>query len=215
MKIFFILLGLFLALFAIWMLWGWLSVRNIEEPKYTVKSSNKIYEIRTYKAHLIAKTTVEGKMNEALNKGFRRIAAFIFGKNSSQKSVAMTTPVRSQKNTPKVIAMTTPVSSKKTAPNQYTIAFVMPSEYTLKTLPMPLDEKVVIEAIPETNYAVLQFSGYVPENKAQKKIALLQESLKKEGILTQGEAIVSQYNPPWTPWFMRRNEIWIELASSF
>lgn len=209
MKTFWIVLLVLVALFGIWVLWGWLSVRNIEEPKYSVLSETDTYEIREYSPQLIAQTTVDGAMDDALNEGFRRIAAYIFGENSVKESVAMTAPVTTQKN--EEIAMTTPVQSTETESGRYTISFVMPSKYTLDTLPRPLNDQVLIQALPAKTYAVLTFSGYATENRVAKEMETLQNAVQTDELSLLAEPILSQYNPPWTPWFMRRNEIWIEI----
>lgn len=197
------------VLFGLWMLWGWLSVRNIEQPAYTVISTNDIYEVREYEPQLIAKVTVSGTMDSATNDGFRLIADYIFGNNTTQEAVAMTAPVTVQNSEP--IAMTVPVTSTESSDGTYVIAFVMPSKYTLETLPKPVNPQVVIEEVPSKTYAVLTFSGYTAEKKVNEKESALFEALQEDDVQNSGTATLSQYNPPWTPWFMRRNEIWVEL----
>lgn len=197
------------VLMGLWVLWGWLSVRNIEQPAYKVVSTNDIYEVREYEPQLIAKTTVTGTMDSATNNGFRLIADYIFGNNTTQEAVAMTAPVTVQDSEP--IAMTVPVTSTESSDGAYTIAFVMPSKYTLETLPKPVNPQVVIEEVPSKTYAVLTFSGYTAEKKVTEKESALFEALQADDIQNSGTATLSQYNPPWTPWFMRRNEIWVEL----
>lgn len=197
------------VLMGLWVLWGWLSVRNIEQPAYKVLSTNDIYEVREYEPQIIAKTTVTGTMDSATNDGFRLIADYIFGNNTTQEAVAMTAPVTVQNSEP--IAMTVPVTSTESSDGAYTIAFVMPSKYTLETLPKPVNSQVVIEEVPSKTYAVLTFSGYATEKNVAEKEKTLFDALKEEDVQNKGTATLSQYNPPWTPWFMRRNEIWVEL----
>lgn len=209
MKTLWIVLGILALLFALWVLWGWLSVRNIEEPKYTVLSETELYEIREYSPQLIAQTTVDGVMDDALNEGFRRIAAYIFGENAVKEPIAMTTPVTSQESEP--IAMTVPVQTTEENEKRYTIAFVMPSKYTLDTLPTPLNAQVLIKELPAKTYAILTFSGYATEKRVAEKTEALKKAVQDAELNVLAEPILSQYNPPWTPWFMRRNEIWIEV----
>lgn len=208
-KLFMILAIVLVVLFGLWMLWGWFSVRNIEQPTYKVISTNELYEVREYEPQLIAKVTVSGTMDSATNDGFRLIADYIFGNNTTQEAVAMTAPVTVQNSEP--IAMTVPVTSTEGSDGTYTIAFVMPSKYTLETLPKPVNPQVVIEEVPSKTYAVLTFSGYTGEKKVDEKEKILFEALQADDIQNSGTATLSQYNPPWTPWFMRRNEIWVEL----
>ena len=211
MKILKIISAVLALLFLAWILWGWLSVRNVEEPAYEVLSANDLYEVRKYAPVIIAKTTVEGEREAATNEGFRRIADYIFGNNTTSDSIAMTTPVTSQGS--EKIAMTTPVTSLENESGTQTIAFVMPSKYTLETLPKPVTDFVVIEEVPEKVYAVLRFSGWVSDEKVQKKKSELIEALEADDMTFNDAYTLSQYNPPWTPWFMRRNEIWIEVGS--
>lgn len=212
MKIIKIVLMVVVVLVGLWILWGWLSVRNIEEPKYEVISTNDIYEVRRYEPIIIAKTTVEGTREEATNEGFRRIADYIFGNNTVSEPIAMTTPVTSQKS--EIIAMTTPVTSLEDESGNHTITFGMPSKYTMETLPKPVTDFVTIEEVPEKTYAVLRFSGWVSDEKIQKKKDELISALKADKVEFDDSHTLSQYNPPWTPWFMRRNEIWVELRGS-
>lgn len=200
---------LILVLFVLWMLWGWLSVRNVEEPKYTVIESTEVYELRKYDPVIIAKTTVEGTRDEATNEGFRQIADYIFGNNTVKESIAMTTPVTSQGS--EKIAMTAPVTSAQDESGSFTTAFVMPSQYTMETLPKPVTDYVKIEEVPEKTYAVFSFSGYVWDAKVQNNLDELMKALETTDLNFEDSYTLSQYNPPWTPWFMRRNEIWVEV----
>lgn len=206
MKIVVIILIVILLL---WVLVGWLSVRNIEEPNYEVISTEYAYEVRTYDPVLIAKTTVEGTKDEATNEGFKRIADYIFGNNIASESIAMTTPVTAQNSEP--IAMTAPVTSLESGDGEYTIAFIMPSQYTMDTLPKPVKNNVILEEVPAKTYAVIKFSGYMTSAKEQRKKQALVDALEADGKAFNYSHILSQYDPPWTPWFMRRNEIWLEL----
>lgn len=207
-----VLLILLVVLFGLWMLWGWLSVRNVEEPNYSVVSTNDTYELREYDPVLIAKTTVEGTMEEATNEGFRRIADYIFGNNTKSEGIAMTAPVTVE-DQGEPIAMTVPVTSTASEAGSYTIAFVMPSKYSLENIPKPNNSNVVLEEVPSRTIAVLTFSGYVTEAKTNENKARLLEALTLNGLTNDGTYTLSQYNPPWTPWFMRRNEIWIEVET--
>jgi len=220
MKIFTIVL---VVLFILWILSGWLSTRNIEEPKYDVVSTHDQYEVREYQSMIIAKTVVTGTREEAANEGFRRIADYIFGNNIVNESIAMTAPVTAQESetismtapvtiqNSESIAMTAPVTSEESSNGQYTIAFVMPSKYTMETLPQPVKEYVKIEEIPTKKYAVIEFSGYMSDKKEQSKKQKLVDALETDGVIFNSQHILSQYDPPWTPWFMRRNEIWVEV----
>ena len=197
------------VLFILWILSGWISTRGVEEPKYEVISTHDEYEVREYEPVIIAKTIVTGTREEATNEGFRRIADYIFGNNIVSESISMTAPVTAQNSEP--IAMTTPVTSLESKSGEHTIAFIMPSEYTMGTLPKPVKDNVLIEEVSEKKYAVIKFSGFMSDKKEQSNKQELISALESDGVDFKLQHTLSQYDPPWTPWFMRRNEIWVEV----
>lgn len=210
--------GMVMIALGAWIAVGYASVAGIETPSYTVESEHEGYEIRRYAPHLAAEVTVDGDFEAALNGGFRQLADYIFGNNTApdgaQSEIAMTAPVQERRVQGEKIAMTAPVQEHAAADSKdaHVVSFVMPSTYTLETLPKPNNPKVRIVEIPETRYAVLSFSGRAPEAKAAEKKAELAAKLAADGFTAKGESILCQYNPPWTPPFMRTNEVWIEIA---
>ena len=205
----------------------------IEEPSFKVISKTGTFEVRQYAPMLVAETTVEGDMDEASNRGFRRIADYIFGNNQSAQSgnaakIAMTAPVTlepqsekiamtvpvgiesSEQNKSAKIAMTAPVGIES-AGNQWTVSFVMPSEYTLASLPKPLDPQVKIRELPAEKKAVITFSGFYNEEKVKEKTQALRDWMKSRNLKSTGEPQFARYNPPWTLPFMRRNEVLIQI----
>lgn len=198
------------VLVGVWTIAGYLPTHSIEEPAYEIEKKASGYEIRRYKPQLRAEVTVKGEFKDSLNEGFRKIADFIFGNNTTRADIAMTAPVIAETSTK--IAMTAPViHHSETKGNVHTVAFVMPSQYTLETLPRPNNPEVQIRPIGQQRVAALSFRGYVSEKRAMKMISKLQTALEKDGIKTTGSAQVAQYNPPWTPPYIRRNEILIPL----
>jgi hypothetical protein len=194
-----------------WIVAGYVPVRGIEKPKYEIVARKDGYEIRQYPAMILARATISGEYKKSLNKGFSTVADYIFGNNTTGGSVAMTAPVLAEQEQPsQKIAMTAPVLSEK-AGESYTISFVMPSEYTLEGLPKPNNADVRLEQVPPRKYAVLKFGGYAPESKAKRKTQKLLDALNRDGIDPIGEPTVAQYEPPWTPPFMRHNEIFVEI----
>jgi hypothetical protein len=184
---------------------------NVEQAKYKIESKINKIEIREYADHLIATTSVSGNRQEALNKGFRIIANYIFGGNESSKTISMTSPVTSSVKNNESIAMTTPVMAKSNNAGIYEIAFVMPSKYSLETLPVPLDHRVKIVTVPKRKVAALMFSGFRTEAKVKKYQDILANSLIESNIAYNPEPIYAGYNPPWTPPWMSRNEVMFEL----
>ena len=183
----------------------------VEEPKFTVETKAAHYEIRKYGATLVAETEVESSFENAGNQAFRILADYIFGNNKSKTKIAMTAPVSQQAASEK-IGMTAPVTLSK-AGSGFVVQFTMPEKYTRDTLPEPNDPKVHIREISERRVAVYGYSGTWSEDRYQGKLKEFLSDLKTDAVKTVGEPLFARYNPPFMPWFLRRNEIWIELAS--
>lgn len=181
----------------------------IEEPKYKIETKTDVYEIRKYEPTLVAETIVDGDFEGAGNKSFRILADYIFGNNKSKSKIAMTAPVTQEASSEK-IAMTAPVSMSKTGPG-FLVQFTMPEKFTLETIPEPNDTRVKIHLLPSRKIAVFSYSGSWSESRYQEKLTQFLEALKKDQIQTQGEPVFARFNSPFTLWFLRRNEIWIEL----
>ena len=175
-----------------------------------MRESGDGYEARDYDSYIIAETDVLGNYEEATGEGFRIIADYIFGNNTSRQDIAMTAPVlenRAQNTEAEKIAMTAPVLSSEKGEQLRTISFVMPKEYTLKTLPKPNNPKVTITLVPARRVAVLPFTWYPTAKRiANKKKALL-AMLERDGLIVDGDIQVARYNPPLSMPLMLRNEI--------
>lgn len=184
----------------------------LEAPKYTVIETDGAFELRSYEPMIVAETLVSGDLDEASNAGFRVIAGYIFGDNKTASGVndkiSMTVPVNMQLQSEK-IDMTAPVSMQA-KDGQWLIHFVMPSKYTMETLPVPDNEAVNIRQIPARNYASIEFSGFTGPIKVAKKTEELLKWLDKKGITPVNEPEMARYNAPWSLPFMRRNEILVE-----
>tara|TARA_R110001583_G_scaffold130834_1_gene282562 strand:- start:63134 stop:63751 length:618 start_codon:yes stop_codon:yes gene_type:complete len=197
-------IGLFVLFFA-----G--EVMAIEEAKYTVIEKTDEFELRAYSPKILAETVVSGSLSEASSAGFRLIADYIFGNNTSptggNEKISMTAPVTIEPKSEK-ISMTAPVTIEQ-AGEQWRMNFVMPSEYTLATLPKPNNSAVTLREVPASNYAVIRFSGFAGEDKVARKTADLIAWLTNKGITPIGKPELSRYNPPWTLPFLRRNEVMV------
>jgi hypothetical protein len=169
------------------------------------------YEIREYAPYILAQTTVTGSYDEATSKGFRIIADYIFGNNTKKESIAMTTPVLEKDAVSEKIAMTTPVLETESENNERTIAFVLPSKYTLETLPTPNNNAVVFVEVPARKVAALTFTWYATENRMQAKKESLKSFLERDSMTTLGKAETARYNPPLSMPLMLRNEVLIEV----
>jgi hypothetical protein len=186
-----------------------------EEPRYEVIKKEEGFEVRRYQPMIIAEVLVTGTLSEASSKGFRQIADFIFGNNEDpvkkqSEKIAMTAPVTMEADTSSKIAMTAPVTMEG-AGGAWKMAFVMPSKFTLDTLPKPKNPNITIKQMPAQQVAVVTFSGWVDEEKLAAQTTRLNEWMAKNGLKSSGSAQLSRYNPPWTLPFWRRNEVWMKL----
>lgn len=189
-------------------LWGPI-VSNVEQPNYTVVEKDGAIEIRDYEPMVVAEARVTGERREAINEGFRIIADYIFGDNSAAKTVAMTAPVTQQSG--QKIAMTAPVTQQGES-GAWKVRFVMPSSYSLATLPRPNNPAVLLEEVPASRFAVIRFSGRGTEQSLERHASELAAYLKARNLAPLSAPVYAFYNPPWTLPFLRRNEVMVEIA---
>jgi hypothetical protein len=187
-----------------------------EEPKFSIIEKSEPFELRAYAPQLVAEVKVEGDLDTASSQGFRLIAAFIFGQNQVSEKISMTVPVGIETAQSTKIAMTVPVgieASKDSAKgvNQWVFSFVMPSEFTMATLPKPVNPLVTIRELPAQKRAAITFSGFYNEAKVLEKTKALEEWIKSKQWQAIGSPQFARYNPPWSIPFMRRNEILITV----
>ena len=179
----------------------------IDEPRYTLIRAYGAFEVRQYESYLVAETVVRAEAEEAGNQGFRLLAGYIFGQNKGARKIEMTAPVT---QTPAEIAMTAPVA-QSASPGGYVIQFSMPREWTLDTLPEPIDSRVTLRAVAARKMAVIGYSGTWSQTNYEENLKKLQDALKQEGLPWRGEPVWARFDPPWKPWLLRRNEISLEL----
>jgi hypothetical protein len=184
-------------------------VMAIEEPGYSLVEQADDFEIRLYEPYIVAETFVQGEFSEVGNEGFRRLASYIFGNNRKDESIEMTAPVNQAPRSEK-ISMTAPVS-QEAENGQWRITFTMPAEYTLETLPIPLDDRVVLKQQPARLMAAIRYSGTWSKTRYQEMEARLMSVIDERGLKAVGEPVFARYNPPFTLWFLRRNEVLIQI----
>lgn len=184
----------------------------IEEPNYTVIEQAEDFELRQYEPYIVAQTLVEGDFSEVGNEGFRRLAGYIFGKNRKEESIDMTAPVNQEPSSEK-IAMTAPVN-QQVEDGKWRITFTMPAEYTLETLPTPLDDRVTLKRQPGRLIAAIRYSGTWSKDRYEEKEGSLKSVLEERGLEAVGEPIFARYNSPFALWFLRRNEVLIPVERS-
>jgi hypothetical protein len=205
-------LGFFGMLLLIWIIVSYFSSR-VAEPAYTVVEKKGGYEIRLYASYIEARFEAQGEYVKAQNAGFRILAGYIFGGNTTKTSVAMTAPVIETPAVSQSIAMTAPVveSESPSGNASRVISFIMPAEYTLATLPKPNDSRIQLVEVPAHTTAVLRYSWYTNGERVANMKAKLLEYLRRDGVHVVGSPRGAQYNPPWTAPFMRRNEILVDI----
>ena len=200
--------------FMLWLglLLGGCVTGHIEEPKYEIITSDGDFELRTYQSRIVAETIVSGDFSNAPKAGFQRLADYIFGNNTTSSKIAMTAPV-SQEPKGETIAMTAPVGQEPfERENTWRISFTMPSSYTMQNLPTPNNKQVSLRELPKETFAAVRFSGLNRKSLVLEKTRDLRNWLKDQGRKEVGtEPIYARYNPPWTLWFLRRNEILIQV----
>ena len=189
-------------------LWGPIA-SNVEQPKYTLIERSGAVEIRDYAPMIVAETTVTGARREAIGKGFRIIADYIFGNNTSAEKAPMTAPVTQQSS--EKVAMTAPVTQQGDG-NKWRVRFIMPSNYTISTLPKPNNLAVVLKEIPGKRTAVIRFSGMGGKKSLDRHTKELEEFISAKKLTPLSPPTYAFYNPPWTLPFLRRNEVLVEIA---
>ena len=188
---------------------GAMDAMAIEEAKYEVVKKDNRFEIRDYAPHILAETVVEGDVKDAGNNAFKRLFRYISGDNRSRDKVAMTAPVSQQPMREK-IKMTAPVGQRRVQ-EKWAVSFMMPASYTLETLPEPEDPNITLRQVPARRMAAVRYSGFWSEKRYLKYKSELESWIYERGLNIVGEPIWARYNPPFTPWFLRRNEILIPI----
>jgi hypothetical protein len=181
----------------------------IEEPRFKVLEKDGSFELREYSTHIVAETRVEAGFEDAGSLAFQRLFRYISGNNVAQQKIAMTAPVTQSAS--EKIKMTAPVSQVADG-NAYLVAFALPSSYTLATVPKPLDPTVRIRQVPAQLIACWRYSGRWTESNYRDHEVLLRERINSRELIARGDPVLARYNPPFTPWFMRRNEVLIPVA---
>ena len=181
----------------------------IEEPDYEVIKKFDQVELRRYAPYVVAEVVLDSSAEDAGNQAFPILAGYIFGKNKGEKKFAMTAPV-TQTAAPVRMDMTAPVTQAAVAGGMR-VQFVLPKGVTLATASEPIDPRVQLRVVPAGTWAVIRYSGTWSQANYLEHLGQLRASLEAEGVVSQGEPVLARYNAPFTPWFMRRNEIWLAL----
>jgi hypothetical protein len=186
------------------------SAMATEEAKYSVISKDKKIEIRHYTPQVIAETIVNADIEEAGNIAFKRLFGYISGNNITQSAIAMTSPV-GQRIASEEIAMTVPVRQEKLK-SGWAVNFKMPNSYTIETLPRPSDARIKLRQIPSQTIAAIRYSGLWSQSNYLEHKSTLENWIQQSNYQESGDAIWARYNPPFTLWFLRRNEVLIPVV---
>jgi hypothetical protein len=169
----------------------------LEELRYQVLEKSGDFEIRQYQPHVVATILLEGGFQKVGNEGFRRLVAYINGENRQREVIAMTAPVGQEK-----------------VEGKWLITFVMPTSYTIQTLPEPLDSRIKLMEVPETLMAAVRYAGLWNRSLYEAQENRLRDFIRRQGLEVAGPPIFARYNSPFMLWFLRRNEVLIPVAKA-
>ncbi len=185
---------------------------SVEQARYAVEVADGAFELRRYEPRVVAETRVTGDFEDVGNVAFRRLAGYIGGANRAKTSIAMTAPVTQEAG--ERIAMTAPVTQQSDG-ESYRIAFVMPASYTLDRLPEPNDASIALREEPARGVAAIRYRGTWSQARYERHLGELRAWIAAQGLVPTGAPPVwARYDPPFMPWFLRRNEVLIEVESA-
>lgn len=177
-----------------------------EQQPYDVVAQHPGFELRRYPSHAVAETVIDSTFEGAANQAFRRLVGYIGGQNTGGRTVEMTAPVVQE--APSKIAMTAPVVQEASGePGRYVVAFVLPADYTAETAPAPSDGRVTIRQVDEQLAASTRAPGRWTEASYEEAVTALRASVEAAGFTITGAVRYARFDPPWKPFFLRRNEV--------
>ncbi|MFM8315183.1 MAG: SOUL family heme-binding protein [Deltaproteobacteria bacterium] len=188
-----------------------------EEPPFQLIKNIDGIEIRKYSEYLVAEAEVTGDRDESGSAGFKILASYIFGKNEGKHSISMTAPViqsetLSTETSGPFFQQPMAGATSQNSPQRWKVQFMMPSKYSLESIPKPLDPNVHLKVVSEKKVAAITYSGRWTESNYQENLNILKQALEKAHLKTKSTApLWARYNSPFTPWFLRKNEILIEI----
>ncbi|MDG4808108.1 heme-binding protein [Micromonospora sp. WMMD1120] len=179
-----------------------------EQQPYRVVSRHPGFELRRYPAHLVAEMQVQASFTRAPIEAFRPLAGYLAGANRARHAVGPAASARSAAGGPEKIAMTAPVVQVEGEwPGAYLIQFVLPATLTTTTVPEPVDSRVRVREVAAQLAAAMRFSGRWTERAFSQRATMLGRSVTAAGLQPTGAIRYARFDPPWKPWFLRRNEV--------
>ena len=201
-----------------------------EQQPYELVERYSDFELRRYPAQAVAEVEVTASFDRAGNVAFRHLFDYISGNNTARQSLSMTAPViqgvaASQQDSTERVQMTAPVLQRgplddgpsgegEVNESAYTVAFVLPAGMTEETAPVPTDPRVKIRTLPGSTAAVLRFSGSGSRSAFVKRSQELQRAVVGAGLRPSGPVRFARFDPPFKPWFLRRNEVIQDVEQS-
>ncbi|MGB8380174.1 MAG: heme-binding protein [Dermatophilaceae bacterium] len=178
-----------------------------EQQPYEVLEQGDGFELRRYPAHVVAEVELDGSFEDAGNRAFRALFRYITGNNRSQRSVAMTAPVVQRAAPSEKVAMTAPVVQTEGVEGGYVVAFVLPASMTADTAPVPTDPHLRVRDVPERVAAAAGYSGRWTRSSYDRHLSDLLDAIVAAGFVPVGMPRFARFDPPFKPWFLRRNEV--------
>ena len=178
-----------------------------EQQPYEVVERYPEFELRRYPSHAAAEVSVRGSFSSAGNQAFRALFRYITGHNESAGSIAMTAPVVQEASGSEKVAMTAPVVQTEADGGEHVVAFVLPASLTAATAPVPTDPRVRVKQVPDRVAAAVRYSGRWSESAYRRHLADLEAAIARAGLVATGPPRYARFDPPFTPWFLRRNEV--------
>ena len=178
---------------------------DVETPEYKILKTEGNIQLRRYNPMIIALVNVNGTRRDAIGKGFRLLADYIFGDNIGQRTISDPAGTRESIK----IAMTAPVQ-QQSVDSGWQISFVMPSKYTTGTLPSPTNKLITIRTEDSRDFFAITFSGMNSDRNIEENRNIIMKYLEVNNISTSSKPIYAFYNPTWSLPFLSRNEILIE-----
>ena len=185
-----------------------------EQQPYDIVRTDANFEVRLYPEHVVAEVTVRSDFDDAGSRAFRYLFGYITGANTRKQRLAMTAPVvqSAADEGPETIEMTSPVVQRSEADGSiHVVTFVLPKNMTATTAPTPTSPEVRIRTVPEALVAVMRYPGRWTQKAYDEHCALLLERLHSAGLTPIGVPRFARYDPPYTLWLLKRNEVLVDL----
>lgn len=183
-----------------------------EQQRYQVVRQGPGFELRRYPAHLVAEVDVQASFENAGTAAFRPLADYIRGRNHTREGLAMTAPVLQRRDAAATESSAGGTVTAETSPGRYVVSFVMPGGSSRESLPVPGDARVTIRPVPEELAAATRYSGRWTASSYRRRAARLRQAVQDAGLEPTGPPRFARFDPPWTPWFRRRNEVVLPVS---